>query len=146
MTKSPSKHDIFLESGKKKVFAGAVNWPGWCRFGRDQESAMQVLLDSGPRYARILGSMKLGFVAPEKMSSFDIVERVEGNATTDFGGVDAILSSDTKSIDDEEMDRFQSILRSSWTAFDQAVKVAQGKELRKGPRGVASWIGSSIMC
>ena len=130
-----TKHDVFLEIGKKKVFAGAVEWPGWCRFGRDQESGMQVLLDSGPRYARILESEKLGFIAPQEISNFNVVERVEGNATTDFGGVDAVLTSDKKPIHDQEMERFQAVLKCCWKAFDEAVSKAKGKELRKGPRG-----------
>jgi hypothetical protein len=43
--------DIYLEIGKKKTFAAAMNWPGYSRWGRDEESALQALLAYGPRYA-----------------------------------------------------------------------------------------------
>ncbi|OGN77318.1 MAG: hypothetical protein A3G84_05400 [Chloroflexi bacterium RIFCSPLOWO2_12_FULL_71_12] len=42
---------IYLERGEKRTFAGAIEWPGWCRSGKDESSAVQVLLESGPRYA-----------------------------------------------------------------------------------------------
>ena len=46
--------EVFVETGKKKTFAGAVDWPGWCRGGRDEAGALQALVDYGPRYARVL--------------------------------------------------------------------------------------------
>lgn len=132
---SSINHDVFLEIGAKKVFAGAIKWPGWCRFGRDENSALQTLLDTGPRYARILELAGLGFIAPEEKSDFNVDERAEGNSTTDFGAPDATLASDTAPIKDVEMERFQAVLKACWEAFDQSVSIAEGKELRKGPRG-----------
>ena len=35
--------DIHLEFGQKKVFATAVNWPGWCRSGQDEASVWHVI-------------------------------------------------------------------------------------------------------
>ena len=61
MARSSSKIDIYLEIGKKRTFAGAIDWPGWCRSGSDEESALQALFDYGPRYARVLRSSQLGF-------------------------------------------------------------------------------------
>jgi hypothetical protein len=46
--------NIYPECGKKRTFAGALAWPGWARSGRDEEAALQALLESGPRYTRIL--------------------------------------------------------------------------------------------
>lgn len=132
---SPIKHDIFLEIGKKKVFAGSVKWPGWCRFGRDEASAIQALMDYAPRYWRDINDTKLGFVLPETQTDFTVVESVDGNATTDFGAPDAELPSDTDPIDEGEMERFQATLKSCWIAFDKAIKMAESTELRKGPRG-----------
>jgi hypothetical protein len=130
-----TNQDVFLEIGAKKVFAGVINWPGWCRFGRDENSALQALFDTGPRYARILELAGLGFIAPEDMSDFNVSERVEGNSTTDFGAPDAALASDTAPIKEVEMERFLAVLKVCWGAFDQAVSKAEGKELRKGARG-----------
>ena len=36
---------IYLESGTKKVFAAALNWPGWSRSGRDEAEALAALLE-----------------------------------------------------------------------------------------------------
>ena len=135
LRKSPNKHDIYLEIGKKKVFAGAVEWPGWCRPGRDEEASIQALFKSGPRYSQILQSAELGFEAPEKTSSFNVVERLVGNSTTDFGAPDALLPIDQEPINASELLRLQTLLKSSWAAFDSAVKMAEGVQLRKGPRG-----------
>ena len=135
MPKVSNEHDIFLEIGQKRIFAGAVAWPGWCRRGRDEEAATQALLDSGPRYARILQSTNLGFKPPVDVATLHVVERVDGNATTDFGAPDAPLSSDHAPIDDGELRRFETLLRACWAAFDAAIKAAEGKSLRKGPRG-----------
>ncbi len=135
MPKSLNKLDVYLEIGEKKVFAGAVKWPGWCRSGRNEESAIQALLDSGSRYSQILQSTELVFEAPERASSFNIVERLDGNSTTDFGAPDLPLSNDNEPIDANELLRLSILLKSCWIAFDEAVIAADGKQLRKGPRG-----------
>ncbi len=56
------KIDIYLEIGKKHVFAGAVNWPGWCRGGRDESSALQALFDAAPRRAMPKSSTSRGWI------------------------------------------------------------------------------------
>jgi len=132
---SSKKQDIYLEIGEKRVFAGSIAWPGWCRSGRDEDSALQALFDSGSRYARILSSTDLGFEVPEQLSEFNIVERLEGSRTTDFGAPDMPLDRDKDPIGADELERFKKLLKACWEAFDQAVKKAEGKELRKGPRG-----------
>ena len=37
--------DVAIEAGKKRTFANALDWPGWSRSGKDEESALQALLD-----------------------------------------------------------------------------------------------------
>lgn len=135
MPNTPTTRDIYLEIGQKKVFAGAVEWPGWCRPGRDEASAVQALLDTGPRYAKILQATDLGFEAPENASSLNLVQRLEGTSTTDFGAPDMPTSRDSDPIDAGELQRFATLLEACWAAFDAAVDNAAGKELRKGPRG-----------
>ncbi|MBE7551450.1 MAG: hypothetical protein HS126_10295 [Anaerolineales bacterium] len=129
------KIDVYLEIGQKRTFAGAIDWPGWCRSGRDEAAALQALLDSGPRYARILRSARLGFQAPTDASAFTVIERLEGDSTTDFGAPSIAPSSDAQPVDDAELKRLQKLLKACWQAFDKAVQTASGKELRKGPRG-----------
>ena len=135
MGSSSHTTDVYLEIGTKRTFAGAVDWPGWCRSGRDEASALQALVDSGPRYAHVLAATGIVFQLPAGTSAFVIVERLEGNATTDFGAPNVALSRDTRPVDDAELLRFQTLLQASWRAFDGAVQAARGKELRKGPRG-----------
>ena len=130
-----TQYNIYLELGQKKVFATAVDWPGWCRSGRDEASAMQALLDAGPRYARLLHGSDLAFNAPKSSEALRIIERVEGNATTDFGAPDKIIASDSESFGPGELERAQTLLNAYWRAFDAVVETAVNKELRKGPRG-----------
>lgn len=131
--------EVYLEIGAKRTFASALDWPGWCRSGRDEESALQALADYGNRYARVLpteGKAKeFGFQAPADVPSFVVLERLKGNATTDFGTPGRAPARDSEPVSDSELDRFQSILKACWRTFDGAVKSAKGKELRKGPRG-----------
>ncbi|HET9909602.1 MAG TPA: hypothetical protein VFQ23_23345 [Anaerolineales bacterium] len=127
--------DIYLEIGRKRTFAGAIDWPGWCRSGANTESALQALVEYGPRYARVLRLEKIEFKPPADVSVFSIVEKLEGNATTDFGAPGLAPSADSELVNEEELQRFEAILRACWKAFDSAVKSAQGKELLKGPRG-----------
>lgn len=135
MSSSSKKIDVVLEIGKKRTFASAIDWPGWARGGRDEESALQALCDYGPRYARALRSARLDFKAPVDTSTFNVVERLEGDVSTDFGAPGKAPSSDTKPVDDAELSFLQKLLQACWGAFDSAVSAAAGKELRKGPRG-----------
>ena len=133
MSKKPIP--VYLEIGEKRTFAGAIDWPGWCRSGRDQESALQALLEYRSRYARVVRAKELNFQAPTDAGSFVVVERLKGNATTDFGAPDAAPAQDSEPVNETELKRFQAILKACWRAFDSAVRSAEGKELRKGPRG-----------
>jgi hypothetical protein len=126
---------IYLEVGRKRTFAGAVEWPGWCRSGRDQASALQALFDYGQRYARALGAARLEFRAPADPAALAVIERVAGDATTDFGAPGVAPAGDKKPVDDADLERFQALLKACWRTFDKAVSAARGKELAKGPRG-----------
>ena len=130
-----NKTNVYLEIGKKKALAGAIHWPGWLRAGQDEESALKALYEAAPRYRRILAEPRFNFTLPADMSAFTVVERLEGNATTDFGAPDIAPSSDKQALDEQELTRQREILMACWKAFDEAVASAQGRELRKGPRG-----------
>jgi hypothetical protein len=135
MARPLNKIDVYLEIGKKRTFAGAIDWPGWCRSGRDETSALQALFDYGSRYARVLRRTRLGFKAPSDVSAFTLSERLDGNATTDFGAPGIPPSSDAEPVNSAELQRFQKILKACWRAFDANVGAATGKALRTGPRG-----------
>jgi len=135
MTKSNNMIDIYLEIGQKRVFAGAIDWPGWCRAAKDENAALQALLDAAPRYAKVLSRSQLGFHAPDDLDALKVTERLKGNATTDFGAPDVAPKADGQAIDDEELRRLQNILRACWRALGAAAEAAKGNELSKGPRG-----------
>lgn len=126
---------IYLESGKKRVIAGAVEWPGWCRWGKDEAAAMEALFELGRRYAEVLKGTELDFAVPESVEAFEVAERLEGNATTDFGVPALPPASDLEVLDDAAVARYETILQACWHYFDAAVAAAEGRELRKGPRG-----------
>ena len=129
------KFEVVLEVGQKKVFAGVLGWPGWCRSGGDEAAALQALLDYAPRYARVIGSARLKFQVPNEVSDFTVVERLEGNATTDFGAPGVVAQADAAPFDEEQLKRSLAAFKACWRAFDGAIEAARGKELRKGPRG-----------
>ncbi len=135
MPKGPSEIAVYLEVGTKRIFAGAVDWPGWARGGRDEASALESLLAYAPRYARVVGRSRVGSVAQATASDMRVVERLGGTATTDFGAPDVPTSTDAEPIDAAEHERLEKILRACWRALDGAVEAAEGRELRKGPRG-----------
>jgi hypothetical protein len=126
---------VYLEIGQKRTFAGAVDWLGWNRAGRDEASALAALLDYGPRYARAMAGSGLEFTAPTDAAAFVITERLAGNATTDFGAPDVAPTSDRGAIGEVELRRAGAVLQACWGALDAAIAAAAGRELRKGPRG-----------
>ena len=135
MARATKNLDVYLEIGDKRTFAGAIEWPGWCRIGRDEESALAALAHYGPRYARVLEAAGIAFQAPAGPSALDVVERIKGNTTTDFGAPDVAPAADARPIDQAEHKRLVALLEAYWQAFDAALRAAKGKELRKGPRG-----------
>lgn len=127
--------NVYVEIGKKKTFASAVDWPGWCRSGRDEKLALSTLIDYGPRYARVLHNQGVDFKAPEDVSTLVVTERLEGDTTTDFGAPAMMSHADSLPMDQMELGVVRTILMACWCAFDAAVERVQGEELKKGPRG-----------
>jgi hypothetical protein len=139
---SMNKIKVIIEVGKRRTIACAIDWPGWCRSGRDENLALDALIHYGPRYAKVLSHAPLGahlakikFLAPADGSNLSVIERFEGNATTDFGAPTIFLDTDSAQISQEEFERFETILRASWLTFDAAMQRAVGRKLQKGPRG-----------
>ncbi|HEU4487775.1 MAG TPA: hypothetical protein VFS38_00650 [Actinomycetota bacterium] len=133
--RATSGHPVFLEVGHKRVFACAIEWPGWARSGRDEEAALEALFAYAPRYARVLRGTRLGFQVPQDVSALAVVERLRGTATTDFGAPDVSPAADAKPVRDTDLRRFTTLFRACWRAFDRAAEAAENVELTKGPRG-----------
>ena len=133
--RTPARYEVTIERGAKRVFAGANAWPGWCRGGRTEERALEALLAYGPRYAKAVGRRRLGYVAPTDVGRFRVVERLTGDATTDFGAPGVAPRSDDRPVDEEEARRLAAIMKACWSALDRAAAAADGLVLRTGPRG-----------
>jgi hypothetical protein len=126
---------VYLEIGKKRIFAGALDWPGWCRSAADEASALQALCEYAPRYARVIGMDALGFQAPHAPAQLQVVERLEGSGKTDMGMPGIAPSADALPVSSADLQRFRDLLAACWQAFDAALTLAAGKDLRTGPRG-----------
>lgn len=122
--------NIYLEVGKKKVAACSLDWSGWCRFGKTEDGALQALLDSAPRYRVIAQRAGLNFEPGDLV----VVERVTGDATTEFGAPSIIPDADRQPIDETRAKQGVSLLRAAWAVMDEVIATAPA-ELRKGPRG-----------
>jgi hypothetical protein len=127
--------ETYLEIGSKRVFAGAVAWPGWCRSGRDEDSAIETLAAYGDRYAAAIHSAGAMFTVPDNLAAFKVVERMEGNATTDFGAPGVPGDVDERPLDATEADRLFGILQACWATFDAVAAAHADTPLKKGPRG-----------
>jgi DinB superfamily len=117
------------------VFAGALDWPGWCRSARDEAAARQALVDYGARYARALRGTRLGFARPKTVADLEVVQRLKGDATTDFGAPSIPPAADARPFTPEDLARQERILRACWRTLDRAAEAAEGVQLTKGPRG-----------
>src|SRR5579872_5354243 len=88
---------VYIETGKRRVFACALDWPGWCRSGKDERLALEALSAYAPRYAPV--AKEAGLVLPKGAGArLEVVERVEGGATTDFGAPQSPATADSESL------------------------------------------------
>ncbi|HEY2956690.1 MAG TPA: hypothetical protein VGM21_00560 [Actinomycetota bacterium] len=124
---------VYLEVGSKRVFACSLDWPGWARSGKTDELALEALADYAPRYAVVAGRAGIAFPATVA-DELQVVERLPGSATTNFGAPGEVASADAEPVSAAQAERTAGLLRASWAVFDQ-VAAAAPAELRKGPRG-----------
>jgi hypothetical protein len=126
---------VMVERGKrKKTVACAFDWPGWDRWGKTEEAALEVLESYRPRYAPVAGLAGLSkpFAAA---GEFEVVERLEGIGMTDFYGLSGKPAEpEQHPMTKAECERKIALLRAAWTYFDE-VAARVSPELRKGPRG-----------
>jgi hypothetical protein len=127
--------EAYLEIGNRKVFAGAIDWPGWCRSGKTEEEALERLAAYGQRYERVAERAGVRFATPQDAYALKVVERLKGNATTDFGAPGIAPRVDNEPPAAAAIRRLIALLEASWHEFDAIAAGAQGAKLRKGPRG-----------
>jgi hypothetical protein len=122
---------VFLEVGAKRTFASAADWPGWCRAGKNEHAALESLAGYAQRYAAVA---KLAEVPFPNAASFKVVERLTGNATTDFGAPGIPAKAEAASLTGAQTRRMCDLAEACWTYLDRVVAKAPAS-LRKGPRG-----------
>jgi hypothetical protein len=123
---------VVIETGAKRVFACAIEWPGWCRSGRDEALALEALATAAPRYAPVAALSGSPFT--ETAEAVEVVERLKGGSGTDFGVPSAIAELDRRPVDATEAARLAALVEAAWMTFER-IAAAAPVELRKGPRG-----------
>ena len=122
---------VYLERASKRTFACALDWPGWCRSGKDEAAALTALESYASRYRPVAEAA--GFPLPDDLA-FEVVERLAGNATTEFGAPAIPAERDSDPLDAAARERLSKLLDSARDAFERVAEAAPA-ELRKGPRG-----------
>ena len=122
---------VIVEVGSRRVFASALDWPGWCRAAKDEEGALASLAAYAPRYAVVAERAGVPF---RPAATYDVVDRVDGDATTDFGAPGRVTAADAEPLSAAEARRQVALLRAAWAELDR-LAVEAPEVLRKGPRG-----------
>jgi hypothetical protein len=125
---------VILEIGKKRrVAAGAMDWPGLDRWGTSEDDALAKLSTYLPRYAGVAERAGMGRVFA-RARDLDVVERVPGSSSTDFWGVAHVPSEIERDVlSPADLERRLDLLQACWTDFDD-VAARVSHELRPGSR------------
>jgi len=123
---------VFLEIGARRTFASAAGWPGWCRAGKNEQAALESLAAYAPRYAAVARLAQVPF--PHEEANFNVLERLKGNATTDFGAPGIPAEAESDPVTAPQTKRMCDLVEACWTYLDKVVAKAPAS-LRKGPRG-----------
>ena len=128
------KMRVILEIGKKRrVAAGAMDWPGLDRWGTSEDDALAKLASYIPRYTGVAERAGMA-TAFARQVQLDVVERVPGSSSTDFWGVAHVPSEiEREVLSPPDLDRRLELLRACWAYFDD-VGARASAELRPGPR------------
>ena len=127
---------VLVERGPKgkRVVAHAAEWPGLERNGRDEDAALQKLVDYLPRYRRVAVRARLGKELPDDPQP-TVIEHYTGTGSTDFWGISfAPAELDRAAFDKATFERNVKLLRAAWAEFDE-ISGRVSAELRPGPRG-----------
>jgi hypothetical protein len=126
---------VVLEIGQKRTFASALDWSGWARSGRAEKEALETLLAYRDRYQLAITSSGLTLPVIKTVAEFNVVERLQGDASTDFGAPGIPPSTDAAPADEIAIGRLLNILKACWQYWDSVSRLAAGRSLRTGPRG-----------
>ena len=125
--------DIGAEVAPRKTFVWAIDWPGWCRSGKDRDLAIDALVAARARYAKV--ARRAGLDLPQvDASDLRVVESVGGGGGTEFGVPSTITKTDRRRATKSEAERLASLVEAAWVIFDRVAERSP-EALRKGPRG-----------
>ena len=125
--------DIGEEVAQKKTFVWAVDWPGWCRSGKDRDLAIEAFVAARGRYAKV--ARRAGLELPHvETDDLHVVESVGGGGGTEFGVPSTITKLDRRRATKADAERLASLVEAAWVIFDRVAERSPA-ELRKGPRG-----------
>ena len=98
-----------------------------------EEAALEALASYADRYRSVAEVAGLRF--PRSVGErLEVVERIEGDATTNFGAPGAHAADDAEPLTKAQAERLATLVGAAWKVFDDVAKAAPA-ELRKGPRG-----------
>lgn len=122
---------VVIEATAKRAVASVLEWPGWARSARDEASALAMLEAYADRYRAVAEAAHLRFPAHP---TFEVVERLPGSGTTDFGVPYAVAAAEREQPTLAEAKRLTALVRGAWAVLD-AIAADAPTTLRKGPRG-----------
>ncbi len=129
---------VILEAGpKRRVVAGAMDWPGLDRWGTSEDAALETLTAYLPRYADVARRAGLAdaFGRVADVPRIEVVDRHPGSSTTDFWGIVHFPSEvEHEPMSGDELERRLGLLQAEWAYFDDVAGRASA-DLAKGPRG-----------
>ena len=125
---------VILEMGKKRrIVAGAMDWPGLDRWGTSEDNAREKLLSYVSRYADVPERAGLA-KAFSRARDIEVVERVPGSSSTDFWGIAHVPSQiEGDVLPAADLERRLNLLQACWAYFDDLAARAS-PELRPGSR------------
>ncbi len=122
---------VYLEVTDKKSFAVALDWPGWCRSGKDEQAALETLAVYAPRYVPVARRAGVGFAVDAHL---EVVDSVRGDATTAFGAPSKLGPDDQDRPTPTRRKTHLKVLQACWAELD-GIAARSPASLRKGPRG-----------
>jgi len=129
---------VFLEVTPEQAVASALDWPGWCRAGRDEDAALETLASYAGRYAPVAAHAGVSF--PSTVA-FGVAERGPGGPATAFAAPECrrpfpqvTAGAERAKVTPAAARRLAGLVTTVWMVSDE-VAAASPAELRKGPRG-----------
>ena len=123
---------VQLEQGPSKVWACALDWPGWSRSGRDRERALGSLAAAAPRYSPV--ALAAGYPLPaDAAGALEVVATVAGGGNSQWAP-SIVAAAEREPLDRAAAARRAGLVAACWAELDR-IAGASPATLRRGPRG-----------